>query len=167
MQFVVLAQVFAVAVTIHNLEEAVFLPGWSRRAGRWHPRVGGGEFRFAVLVLTLAAYVCVWLAAMPSIVGTYLLCGYAFAMLVNVFIPHTFASLALRRYAPGTATALLLMLPSTGLLLRAALAEHRIEPWRLAWVGPAGIAVLLLSIRPLFAIGRALFGGAPPETAVS
>jgi len=163
MGFTALAQVFAVAITIHNLEEALFLPGWSRHAGRWHPRVGSGEFRFAVLVLTLAAYACVWLAAVQPVIGTYLLCGYAFAMLVNVFIPHTLGTVVMRRYAPGTATALVFVLPSTALLLRAALAEHRIAPLTLAWAGAAGIVVLLASIKPLFAVGRMLFGGAAPE----
>jgi hypothetical protein len=47
---------FLLAVTLHNLEEAVWLPDWSQQAGRWHRPVEKIPFRFAVLVLTLLAY---------------------------------------------------------------------------------------------------------------
>jgi len=36
MSFSVLTWAFVVAVTIHNLEEALYLPKWSRAAGRFH-----------------------------------------------------------------------------------------------------------------------------------
>ena len=29
---------FPAAITVHNLEEAIWLPAWSRTAGRWHVR---------------------------------------------------------------------------------------------------------------------------------
>jgi hypothetical protein len=47
---------FPVAFALHNLEEAIWLPAWSRTAGVFDPVVGGFEFRFAVLVLTLWAF---------------------------------------------------------------------------------------------------------------
>jgi hypothetical protein len=28
---------FALSLTIHNLEEAIWLPEWSQQAGKWHP----------------------------------------------------------------------------------------------------------------------------------
>ena len=49
--------------------------------------------------------------------AAYALAGYALAMLLNVFVPHVLATLALRQYAPGTATALLFNLPVCGALL--------------------------------------------------
>ena len=48
---------FPAAITVHNLEEAIWLPGWSRTAGEWHAGVGAFEFRFAVAVLTALAWV--------------------------------------------------------------------------------------------------------------
>jgi hypothetical protein len=48
---------FPVAITVHNLDEAVWLPAWSRTAGRWHVGVGAFEFRLAVAVLTALAWV--------------------------------------------------------------------------------------------------------------
>ncbi|MFH1985782.1 MAG: HXXEE domain-containing protein [Pseudomonadota bacterium] len=79
MDFVLLSGLFALAVTLHNLEEALLLPTWSRSAGRWHHPVGAREFRFAVAVLTVFAYVTVYLAAVggKESVGAYLLAGYA------------------------------------------------------------------------------------------
>jgi len=156
MDFVFLAGLFALAVTLHNLEEALFLPAWSRSAGRWHHPVGAREFRFAVAVLTVFAYVAVYLAAVggKGSAGAYLLAGYALAMLLNVIFPHVFATLVMRRYAPGTATALLLNLPITVLLLHRALHEGYVQVHRFAWVGPLVVVGILAAIPVLFAIGR-------------
>ena len=62
MSFPLLSWLFAVAITIHNLEEALWLPGWSQSAGRWHHPVGAREFRFGVGVLTALAYIAVCLS---------------------------------------------------------------------------------------------------------
>lgn len=156
MDFVLLSGLFALTVTLHNLEEALLLPRWSRSAGRWHHPVGAREFRFAVAVLTVFAYVTVYLAAVggKESVGAYLLAGYALAMLLNVLFPHVLATLAMRRYAPGTVTALLLNLPTTVLLLHQELQEGYVHAHRLAWVGPFVVAGILAAIPVLFAIGR-------------
>src|SRR5262245_23718629 len=109
MTFFALTWAFVLAVAIHNLEEALWLPAWSRRAGRWHYPVGAPEFRFAVLVLTAAVVAAALLAnnGGKGSIGAYLLSGYALAMLLNVVFPHVLASLIRREYAPGTLTALL------------------------------------------------------------
>ena len=161
MSFDIFAWLFAAAVTIHNVEEAIFLPDWSQTAGRWHAPIGAAEFRFAVVVLTLSAYVCAGLSTAGSVIGTYLLCGYALAMLLNVFIPHLAATAVMRRYAPGTATAVCLNLPITVLLIRRAVAEHRIALATFAWAGPLTVIVIVLSIPLLFAIGRRFRLGHP------
>ena len=156
MDFVLSAWLFAGAVTVHNLEEAVLLPAWSKTAGRWHAPVGVREFRFAVTVLTVLAYVAVWAAidyGRESLVA-YLLSGYALAMLLNVLIPHSLATVILRQYAPGTLTALLLNLPASILLLHQAFTEGYIHFQRFVWAGPLVVAGIMLSIPLLFAVGR-------------
>lgn len=156
MDFDNLIWLFAVAVTLHNLEEAVWLPRWSRTAGRYHMPIAARQFRFAVLVLTLAAWAVVaWSAFGGSVLADYLVCGYALAMLVNVVFPHLAATLAMRRYAPGTATALLLNLPVTALLLRHAFAQTRIDPQTFLWAGPLVAVAIALSIPVLFALSGA------------
>jgi hypothetical protein len=156
MRFDALAFAFALAVTIHNLEEALFLPAWSRRAGRWHVAIGSREFRFAVFMLTLLAYLCAGLAAAGFLVGAYLVCGYARAMALNAFVPHLAASVALRSYAPGKASGLLLNLPIGVALLIEAGVERRIAWPTFAWAGPATVIAIVAAIPLLFALGRAL-----------
>ena len=74
MSFSVLTWTFVVAVTIHNLEEALYLPKWSRAARRFHHPVGTTEFRFAVIVLTALAAVCA-IAASGGSVGASISCA--------------------------------------------------------------------------------------------
>jgi len=156
MEFAGLVWLFAAAVTAHNVEEALFLPAWSRRAGRWAAPVGAFEFRFAVAVLTLFAYVGAAWAAIGGMVGAYLVCGYALAMAANAFVPHVFATLSLRRYVPGTATGLLLNLPIGVATIAAATAEGRIAWPTFVWSGPAVAVGLVAAIPALFSLGRAL-----------
>ena len=134
------------------------MPKWSVRAGRWHTPVGPFEFRFAVAVLTLLAYGIAYLSAIqgPQTVAAYVLAGYALAMLLNVFVPHVLATLALRQYAPGTATALLFNLPVCSSLLYVGVKDGYIVIDQFAWYGPASIVVILAVIPILFFIGRKL-----------
>jgi len=159
MNFTLLAKLFALAVTLHNLEEALLLPAWSQAAGRWHPPVGTPEFSFAVAVLTLLAYAAVYLALSKGreSLSAYLLSGYALAMLLNAFFPHVIASVVMRRYAPGTLTAVLLNLPVTFLLLRQGFREQYIHASRFVRIAPLIVLGLLASIPALFFTGRILF----------
>lgn len=167
MTYSTLGWLFALVVTLHNAEEALLLPKWSMRAGRWHAPVDPFEFRFAVAVLTLLAYGIAYLSARhgPQSVAAYALAGYAMAMLLNAFVPHLLATLALRHYAPGTATALLLNLPVCGALLYVGLRDGYLTARQLAWYCPATIATILASIPLLFFIGRKLAGNSSSASA--
>lgn len=158
MCFVELQWLFPVAITLHNIEEAIWLPAWSKSAGRWHRPVDPSVFRFAVAVLTALAFVVTLWSAMggPGSVGTYLLTGYALGMLLNVLFPHLLATVALRSYMPGLATSLLLNLPVTVLLLRRAFGEGHVRLPPFAYVGALVCLGLLLSIPLLFAVGKRL-----------
>ncbi|MEW9573670.1 HXXEE domain-containing protein [Rhodanobacter sp. Si-c] len=153
-----LAWLFTGRVLLHNLEEALWLPTWSMRAMRWYRpvRVPAPVFRFAAGALSLAFVVLTLSATMsqPGGVAAYLMAGYALAMLLNVLMPHALATVALRRYMPGTATALLLNLPLGLLYLQQALAEHAIEPRMFRWAGPLVVVGLLVAMPVLFALGR-------------
>ncbi|MEW6670902.1 MAG: HXXEE domain-containing protein [Thermodesulfobacteriota bacterium] len=156
MDFNLLVWLFAIAITVHNLEESIWLPRWSKSAGRWHHPVEPGEFRFAVAALTVFAYAAACLAFVGGreSAGAYLISGYALAMLINVVFPHLVATVALRRYAPGVATALVLNLPVTFFLLRQAIAEKYVRPDTFIWAGPLVVVCILVSIPVLFALGR-------------
>ena len=156
MDFVSFTWLFVLVVAAHNLEEAIWLPAWSRTVVRWHQAVGNIEFRFAVIVMTLVAIISAWLATVQGRagLGAYLVTGYALAMLLNVLFPHVVASLVLKRYMPGTATAVLLNLPVTiGLLLRA-FRDGYVEPRAFLIFGPMVVIGIVASIPLLFRMGR-------------
>jgi hypothetical protein len=151
-----LGWLFAFGVVVHNAEEALLLPSWSERAGRWHPRVASKEFRFAVAVLSVVVLLAAALASIggPRSFGAYFVAGCALAMALNVVIPHLAATIALRTYAPGTATALLLNLPLGGWLVYRSLLEGYVEPTLFAVTGPLTVLSIVASIPLLFAAGR-------------
>ena len=110
---------FPLAFAVHNIEEALFLPGWSKSAGRFHKPVGEFEFVFALVVLTTASVVITVLAgsAGKQTLPSYLFFAFNFGMLVNVFYPHLTATIVLKRYCPGLFTGVLFLVPTTGYLL--------------------------------------------------
>ncbi len=144
------------AVAVHNLEEAIWLPGWSARsAGRWHRRVGTIPFRFAVAVLTVLVFaIAAWAeAAGPGSLGHYLLAAYAIGQALNVVFPHGVATVATRTYAPGLLTGLCLVLPAAIGLVVHSLSEGQLQPGRLGVVSAGFIIPVVASIPLLFRIG--------------
>ena len=102
--FVQLQWLFPIAITIHNLEEAIWLPGFvaaHRTELPW--TVAPNEFRFALAVLTAAAWVVTYLSRRTGrqSIWAYLLFGYIVAMLVNVFVPHIPAAIVFRGLRQG------------------------------------------------------------------
>jgi hypothetical protein len=137
-------------VTLHNAEEAIWLPGWSKRAVLWRSPVSPGSFRFAVVVLTLLAFTVTGLSAASGkqTVWTYLAFGYMVSMLANVLIPHLALTVALRSYMPGVVTAVALNLPVLTLLVVLALREGYVSGWKAAAYS-AGVTVTLLAAIPI------------------
>jgi hypothetical protein len=110
---------FPVAFTIHNIEEALWLPGFSQSAKKYHKPVGRFEFVFALIVITVLATVITFLFYLSGrqSVACYLFFAFNFGMLINVFFAHLAATIALRRYCPGLLTGILLLAPTTIYLL--------------------------------------------------
>ncbi len=154
-----LATTFVIAVVLHNSEEAALLPAWSAHAGRWHPKVGPAEFRFAVSVLTalLVGLAVLAFAAGPRSVVAYVFFGYVFAMAANAVVPHALASVMLGEYMPGTATGVLLNLPLGVVLLVRAVSEGWVSVTGMVIAGPAVAIALVVAIPGLFKAGRQLF----------
>ncbi len=136
------------------IEELIWLPAWSQDAGRWHEPVDRPAFTIATAVMLLFLYTITYLAANAPAesVTLYLVCGLVLVMLVNIVIPHLGATIALRRYAPGLGTSLIL--PVASLLLWRAFAEDLISLPRYA-LAAAGILLGTAVIWPaLFRTGR-------------
>ena len=111
------ALLLALAVTLHNAEEMILLPGFSNP---YLPRakVGPVAFRFAAAAIALLF----WLAAAALLSGLRVRgvrADFSLAMIFNAIVPHLFVTLATRRYHPGTATAWLLVIPAAATFLLA------------------------------------------------
>jgi Na+(H+)/acetate symporter ActP len=139
-----LAVLFALGATLHNLEEARSLTDWARA----HLKLGFAPDARIYWAATSAVSVAIWLAAIGVIVRpdnqqfVYAISGFAFAMAVNAVVPHVALSLATRSYSPGTATGMLLNLPLGGLLLCALFSSGALT-WAGFWGGSLLYALAL------------------------
>jgi len=105
---------FILGFTLHNIEEAIWLPRWSKHAGRYHREVSVNEFRFAVIVVTAMGYLVAFqyfLFSHEFPFSKFIFLGFVLMMVLNVIFPHIAASIVLKRYAPGTITGVLLNWP--------------------------------------------------------
>jgi hypothetical protein len=151
----VAAIVLALAATAHNVEEMIWLPGFT------HPpaldlNVPARAFRFAAAGITLLFWVAALALAWGAAAMTPVVAGFALAVIVNAFVPHLALTVALRRYHPGTASGLLLVVPAALLYLASVDAlQHLRDPVFLAWAA-AGAAGLAAAVPLLLALGRRL-----------
>lgn len=145
---------FPLATTLHNLEEALYLPSWSQKAGEWHTAVKKGEFHFAVIILTIFAFFTTFLGRDINSLWFYINLSYIFAMLINVIFPHILATIYLKNYMPGLVTAVLLNLPIHSWLLWQAYQLEGFDIRTFAIVATITVVAIVLSIPLLFTIGR-------------
>jgi hypothetical protein len=150
--------IFPAVVTLHNAEEAIWLPAWSARAGRWYKPIAPWVFRFAAMVLTVVVWLITWMSVRSGkqSVWAYLTFGYMAAMLGNTFIPHVALTVATRKYMLGLASALALNLPLLSWLIWLALKEGRVSGGKAIASILCVPMLLALSIPLLFKIGKAM-----------
>jgi len=131
------AILFGIGVTLHNLEEAMFLVDWSR--SHLKPRFEPNPKIY--WVLTSLVSVVIWI----PVVGVCLskesssfqgaLSGFALAMAINAVLPHFMISLVKHSYSPGVGTGMLFNLPLGVLLIHDQLSDRAsspVEVWRAA-----------------------------------
>lgn len=151
MEFGRLQWLFPIAVTLHNGEEAIWMPRWDAEhaaALPVHPP-GAAEIRLALFALTVAAFVVTYLSARkgPQSFWAYLLFGSIVTVLVNVLVPHVPAAIIFRGYAPGVVTAVAINLPLMSCLAIRAIRDGWVTGWRAV---ASGVAVPVL-------LGAAIF----------
>lgn len=131
-------------LTLHNLEEAVFMPGFlARFADRIPilPTVTYDQFLLALAVVTLAPYAFAASGPLERRSRAFLLVlGTQMVVLVNV-AAHLAAAVWARGYAPGLVTALLVNLPFSAFLFRRALRGAWVKPRDLGWLLVAALLV--------------------------
>lgn len=149
---------FLLCFVVHNLEEAVWLPPWSRHASRFHQPVQRDEFLFGLLGVTLLGCALTFLRLGPGRdleVIRYLHAGFVLMMMLNAVFPHLAATVALRRYAPGLITGLGLIVPVGGWMLFYSSGSEWVW-YKLAAACVLITAVVLVSLPGLFRLGRRL-----------
>lgn len=141
---------FCFAITLHNIEEAIWLPQWSQMGHSFQQPVTATEFHFAVLIITALAYFISFLfCAYPNVrFIKWAFTGFLGAMLVNAFFPHAIITVLTRSYAPGLLTGLLLNLPINGVILYFLLKQHFITRKEiiLSTLSVGFLLVMLISI---------------------
>ena len=146
---------FLLGFTLHNLEEAIWLPGWSKFAGRFQQPVSRRRFIFAVTVVTVVGYVLTavdFLAGRSSPILHYGYLGFIGMMGLNALFPHLMATLVMKRYMPGLATGLVFNLPLSGFIIYGSVKQGADLLTILAAVTIAG-GVTMFSLRFLFGQG--------------
>ena len=117
---------FPYALTLHNAEEAVFMPRWIAVHGSPLPFHGSVvKIWLGLLLISVGAFVLTRFSDKKGrqSVPAYLLFGCIAALLANVFIPHIPATLLFHTYTPGIVTAVLINLPLCVALLRRAVRD--------------------------------------------
>lgn len=141
-----IAWIPAVTETIHNIEEAVFLPAWSAGAGLWSGHLTAFQFRSAVAAVTLLIYVIIYYYMRNgNNFSTHLYCGTLVVILVNVFVPHLAVSVLISSCSPGVLSGIILNVPVTLYLLRRGLREN-LFTYRVLVRGTAVTAVIMMLI---------------------
>lgn len=150
--------IFLLGFTLHNIEEAVWLPEWSRYAKKFHEPVERNQFVFAVIVITISGYLLTIIEILynnPGSILSFAYLGFIGMMGLNAIFPHLIATFQLKRYAPGLITALLLNLPiSIIITIRYISAGINVYLLILAILIVSGL--ILLSLKPLFKAGEKL-----------
>jgi hypothetical protein len=147
---------FPIAFTIHNIEEAFFLPKWSKTAGKFAKPVNTFEFVFALIILTTISII---ITALSFSYGKqsfpiYLFFTFNFGMLLNVLFPHITATIVLKKYSPGLLTGIFFLAPITiSLLLYGYNNEFFVFPdfW---YITIPFAALIIGSIPLLFKLGK-------------
>ncbi|MDR3775796.1 MAG: HXXEE domain-containing protein [Terracidiphilus sp.] len=158
MTFRTLQLLFPVLVALHNTEEAIGLPRWTRRSGPWFGGVQPAVFRFAVVVFTVLAFVVTVLSAVSGKMTFWgnLTFGYIVAMLFNALVPHIAVSVVRRTLMPGVITAAALNLPILSFLAVLALKQGYVSNHDALVFSIAVPLLLALMIPLLFNLGKSL-----------
>lgn len=147
---------FLLGFSLHNIEEALWLPAWSKNAKKFHKEVSEKGFRFAVIAVTVLGYLITFqyfIFSPLSFLSKVIYSGFVLMMVLNAVFPHLLATIILRSYAPGTMTALLLNVP-IGLYILYTKTNGFSEMLYTIFSGLVLSLLVILMINPLFAIGE-------------
>ncbi len=121
------AVIFMFCLTLHNIEEALWLTDWQRKTMPNSRRMPNkNHFTFAVLGITILGYLTAGLHLLNpnSQYLEFAFIGFVGAMLINAVIPHLVCSIKYKSYCPGVFTGCLLIIPFHFIILYNAAKTH-------------------------------------------
>ena len=141
---------FLFSITLHNIEEALWIPRWSRYTQKFGKQVSGDEFHFAVLVITILAYLATGLFIFfpQNLILKYFFFGFMGAMIFNVVFPHLILTIILKKYSPGLITGVLLIMPFNSLIIVSSLNNSIINLSEVV-ISTIVVGILLLILIPI------------------
>lgn len=141
---------FCFAITLHNIEEAIWLPQWSQKPSKFQKAVTPSEFHFAVIVITMLAYLSAFsfLYFPESAVAKWIFIGFLGSMIFNAIFPHLLVTILTKTYAPGLLTGLFLNIPINSFIINEMLNNNMIIRKELI-LSTVVIGIILLSLIPL------------------
>ena len=156
-------------LALHNLEEAVTMKAYFTSINDLLRNVGVpanllasrptlAQFHLALIGATIFPLIIVIIAntGRPARFKPYLVAMIQAMLLVNVFVPHVPAALALGGYAPGVLTAVFINLPFSIYFFRRSLREAKITWKGLVLALAIALPLLMLSVQLLYAFGGLL-----------
>ena len=148
-------------LTLHNIEEALWMTGWLDKAmpDKRGPR-RKEHFIFAVIGITILGYLTAGLFILfpKSLCFEYAFIGFVGAMFVNAVVPHLLLSIRFRSYCPGTFTGCFLTIPFHLIILSNAANSHMkvIE----IIISTLAVGAVLLGAIPIFkGLAKKIFDG--------
>lgn len=146
---------FIFTITLHNIEEGLWLPQWSQFAEKYHKPVEKKAFHFALVVITTLAYLVsgLFMFFPQVLVLKYFFIGYVGTMIVNAFVPHLVSTIVLKRYAPGLVTGIFLNVPLNSLIIDYLVRSKIVNLYEVIFSTVVVAIVLLASLSPLFKLG--------------
>jgi len=149
---------FLIGFTLHNLEESVWLPDWSKHAKKFHKPVERNQFIFAVIIITMIGCLVTFVNILfdqPGNIPNYIYLGFIGMMGLNSIFPHLVATLILKKYAPGLLTGILLNLPISLIIITVYL-QKGINIYYLILSIAIVTGLVLFSLKYLFKLGDKL-----------
>ena len=142
-------------ITIHNLEEALFMPAFLQARNssmpgflqRLLPPITYRQLLISLIIVTTIPYLIAWLAILKreGERGIQVLLGLQIVMLFNVFA-HAWMAVVMRGYAPGVVTAFAINLPFSYYFMRRALREGWVSRRALALLIPIGLLIHVVGL---------------------
>ena len=110
MNRVIVVLLFCLSITVHNIEEALFLPAWT--INNSPITISNMTFLITVIIVTIIGYTsAIFYTLKSGDTIKYIFIGYVGAMWINAFLPHILFSLLSLSYMPGTISAVLILIP--------------------------------------------------------